>query len=514
MIRLQRLLQLLLLSNVLVSSGFVLSERVCCRRKPTSLHEQSKLKDDNISSQTRRNILSSIPMASILSLIPFPSEAKKDDEIILQTSTSNFPRKYEGTSTLATPMSSEEEDALTETELRRIAVFERVAPSVVYIDTFLEQRDAFSTNVMEVPLGAGSGIVWDDRGHIITNYHVIRTANVAQVAILTKVFSDSDSDSESSPPKRKYSLDSSRISSQVIPFTSMRPVSKIGDDPNITKYKRRVYKARVVGVDPGKDIAVLKIDAPVYDLHPIQLGSSSLKVGQTAMAIGNPFGLDHTLTTGIISGIGREVRSPIGRPISNTIQTDAAVNPGNSGGPLLNSSGKMIGMNTAIFSPTGASAGIGFAIPVDTVQYIVETLIRDGKIVRPIIGISYLESKQAMSLGITKGVLVLDVPQSSPAFKAGMRGTRRTPDGLIEIGDIIVGIEEDEIENEADLFAALEKYKPGDKVRVKVKRVEQGADGRKAKDLDLLIQLKPSQEIVPVGMAGGGGKIAPPLFID
>ena len=246
-------------------------------------------------------------------------------------------------------------------------------------------------------------------------------------------------------------------------------------DPAIADFKRRVYKARVVGIDPGKDIAVLKIDAPPEDLYPILQGTSRyLRVGQSAMAIGNPFGLDHTLTTGVISGLGREVKSPVGRPISNVIQTDAAVNPGNSGGPLLDSSGRFIGMNTAIYSPTGASAGIGFAIPVDSVRYIVQTLIRDGRIVRPILGISFLESKQARSLGINRGVLVLDVPISSPAYEAGMKGTRRTPDGLIEIGDIIIGIESDAVDTESDLFRSMESYKPGDTVRVKVNRRRTG----------------------------------------
>jgi S1-C subfamily serine protease len=182
----------------------------------------------------------------------------------------------------------------------------------------------------------------------------------------------------------------------------------------------------------GKDIAVLKIEADPSVLFPIAVGTSlGIKVGQQAMAIGNPFGLDHTLTSGIISGTGREVRSPIGRPITNVLQTDAAINPGNSGGPLLDSSGRCIGMNTAIYSPSGASAGIGFAIPIDTVQSIVETLIRDGKVVRPVLGISYLGSKQARTLGINSGVLVLDVPPDSPAAKAGLKGTRRTESGLI-----------------------------------------------------------------------------------
>ena len=176
------------------------------------------------------------------------------------------------------------------------------------------------------------------------------------------------------------------------------------------------------------------------------------------------------LTVGVVSGIGREVKSPIGRPITNVIQTDAAINPGNSGGPLLDSNGKFIGMNTAIYSPSGGSAGIGFAIPADSVKFIVDTLIRDKKVVRPILGISLLESKQARALGIDRGVLVLNVPTGSAAFKSGMRGTRRTEGGLIEIGDIIIQIDDATINTETDLFSALEMYKPGDTVKVTVNR--------------------------------------------
>ncbi len=197
----------------------------------------------------------------------------------------------------------------------------------------------------------------------------------------------------------------------------------------------------------------------------------------------------------IISGIGREVKSPTGRPISNVIQTDAAINPGNSGGPLLDSQGRLIGMNTAIYSPTGASAGIGFAIPVDTVKYIVETLIRDGKVVRPILGISLLESKQAQALGINVGVLVLEVPKQSPAYKAGMRGTRRSEEGLVELGDIITQVGDVAIATEADLFKAVETYKPGDRVKVTVIRVEPGDDQQiNMKEIVLTIQLIASSD--------------------
>lgn len=170
----------------------------------------------------------------------------------------------------------------------------------MYIDTFVEQRDVFSTNVLEVPVGTGSGFVWDDKGHIVTNYHVVRNAQTAQIAVLTRVFDD---DEEEEDKSRKYSSIAKRKES-IYPVTSMRP-----GDPGVTNFSRKVYKAKVVGVDPGKDIAVLKIDAPVYDLYPINVGTSTgLRVGQSAYAIGNPFGLDHTLTVGVISGIGREMK--------------------------------------------------------------------------------------------------------------------------------------------------------------------------------------------------------------
>lgn len=378
---------------------------------------------------------------------------------------------------------------LEESEARRIDIFERNAPSVVFIDTFVEKQDVFSPNVLEVPLGSGSGFVWDKEGHIVTNYHVIRNAKVAQVAIITPSKKGlSSSKGSLVPPLRQASTDDVMLDLYERP-TAMKSTY----DEASSQYQRSVYKATVVGVDPGKDIAVLKVDAPDYVLYPIDVGTSTgLKVGQLALAIGNPFGLDHTLTAGVISGLGREVKSPIGRPITNVIQSDAAINPGNSGGPLLDSSGKLIGMNTAIYSPSGASAGIGFAIPVDTVKYIVNTLIRDGKVVRPILGISYLESKQARALGIGRGVLVLEVPEGSPAEKAGLKGTRRTETGLVEIGDIIIQVGDVIINTEANLFQALESFSPGDTVQVKVLRIEAVADALVQKEVTLSIPLQSS----------------------
>ncbi len=271
----------------------------------------------------------------------------------------------------------------------------------------------------------------------MTNFHVIRNAKKAQIAILHRdesALSQSNGKKPSTSPlfeissnSKRDRLEDKRIRSSVSPpppptlddrikSPTMRPGT-------VSNFIRSVYKARVVGVDPGKDLAVLKVDVPPGILQPVNLGSSKgLRVGQESLAIGNPFGLDHTLTLGVISGTGREVRSPIGLPITNVIQTDAAINPGNSGGALLDLDGKLVGMNTAIYSPTGASSGVGFAIPVDTLKVVVETLIRDGRIVRPVLGVTFLQSKQAKTLGLTNGVLVLDTPTTSPAYKAGIRG--------------------------------------------------------------------------------------------
>ena len=326
-------------------------------------------------------------------------------------------------------------------ELRRISIFENTSPSVVFIDTFIERRDSLTTNAMDVPLGSGSGFVWDKDGHIVTNYHVVQNAQAAQITILLSgpdatAATDKIAKMASSANDTLKLLGGSAITATAGNGRYSSHSNNSNNNNNGRKSGsntlRRVFTAKIVGVDPGKDIAVLKIEADPLFLFPISVGTSTgLKVGQQAMAIGNPFGLDHTLTVGVISGTGREVRSPIGRPITDVIQTDAAINPGNSGGPLLDSSGRLIGMNTAIYSPSGASAGIGFAIPVDAVQFIVNTLIRDGQVVRAILGISLLGSKQARTLGISSGVLVLDVPPDSPADRAGLKGTRRTESGLI-----------------------------------------------------------------------------------
>jgi S1-C subfamily serine protease len=229
------------------------------------------------------------------------------------------------------------------------------------------------------------------------------------------------------------------------------------------------WKARLVGAFPDKDMAVLVVDAPKGRLTPIPIGTSGdLQVGQKVFAIGNPFGLDHTFSTGVISALGREIQSVTQRPIKDVIQTDAAINPGNSGGPLLDSAGRMIGMNTAIVSPSGASVGIGFAIPVDEINSAVPQLIRGGKVVRPGLGVQIATDSQVRGLGI-KGVLILDVVPDGPAHKAGLRPTRHDANRLI-LGDIITAIEGQRIENSKDLFAALAKHKVGDTIGVTVRR--------------------------------------------
>lgn len=299
-----------------------------------------------------------------------------------------------------------------------IDLFERATQSVAFVTTYSSSGGAFSLNSMEVPAGTGSGIVWDREGRVLTNFHVIRGTSGAKITLANK----------------------------------------------------KEYDASLVGYDADKDIAVLQISAPPEDLFPADIGkSSSLRVGQSTFAIGNPFGLDHTLTTGVLSGLGREMKSPTGRTISNVIQTEAAINPGNSGGPLLDSSGRLIGMNTSIYSPSGASAGVGFAIPVDTMKVIADALIKNGRIVRPIIGISYLESSQARALGIDNGVLVLDVPSGSPAESAGLKGTVRTRTGSFQLGDVIVQLDKMDITNEADLFKALDDHLVGDVVKLELR---------------------------------------------
>ncbi len=319
----------------------------------------------------------------------------------------------------AVPRSVAARGTLAEDEQNNIAVFKNVSPSVVHITTLALARDFLSLDVMQIPRGMGTGFIWDDRGHVVTNFHVIQA----------------------------------------------------GQSARVTLADQSTWKAALVGAFPDRDLAVLRIDAPQQKLKPIAVGGSrELQVGQKVYAIGNPFGLDQTLTSGIISALNREIESVTNRPIRGVIQTDAAINPGNSGGPLLDSAGRLIGVNTAIYSPSGAYAGIGFAIPVDEVNRIVPRLIRDGKFIRPALGIQAAAQSFQESLGLPQGVAVIGVLPDSPAHQAGLRPFRRAPDGTLVAGDIIVALNGKPIVSFDELLTALEQHQAGDTVTLSIRR--------------------------------------------
>jgi|CXWL01.1.fsa_nt_gi S1-C subfamily serine protease len=325
---------------------------------------------------------------------------------------------------------------LAEDEKSTIELFENSRDSVVFITTRQRVMDAWTRNIFSVPSGTGSGFIWDDNGHIITNLHVIKGASEATV--------------------------------------------RLADG--------RDYKASLVGASPAHDIAVLKIGIGFQRPVPVPLGTShDLKVGQKVFAIGNPFGLDWTLTTGIVSALDRSLPSGDGSTIDNLIQTDAAINPGNSGGPLLDSAGRLIGINTAIYSPSGASAGIGFSVPVDTVNRVVPQIISRGKYIRPAMGItvdSKLNNRLTQHLKIT-GVVILSISPGSAADTAGLQGATITPEGNIIANDIIVALENKPIDSVDKLLARVDSYKVGDTIKIIVLR--------KGEKIDVPVTLQPGE---------------------
>src|ERR1043165_7577856 len=327
-----------------------------------------------------------------------------------------------GSAAPATSTAAVADPALATDEQNNIEVYKGVSPGVVYIQSSTMVRDFFGFYARERE-GAGSGSVIDAQGNILTNYHVIADAQK-----LTVSFGGG-----------------------------------------------KTYPARVVGKDPDTDLAVIRLlEQPKEPMTVVPMGDSDhLVVGQKVLAIGNPFGLDRTLTTGVISGLQRPIRAENNRQIEGAIQTDAAINPGNSGGPLLDSHGRMIGINSQIESPSGASAGVGFAIPVNIAKRIVPQLVRNGSVQRPKLGIIRRDVDTLtgqVELPVAYGVLIWNTQPGGPAANAGLRGMVRTDDGSIELGDIVVGVDAEKINNNDELYKALNKHQIGDSVNLDVYR--------------------------------------------
>ena len=305
------------------------------------------------------------------------------------------------------------------TEASTVELFEAAAPSVVFITRLAVRADPFRRRIQEIPEGSGSGFVWDRRGHIVTNFHVIEGADSARVTLADQ----------------------------------------------------STWPARLVGYVAEKDLAVLRIEAPEEQLTPLPIGTSGdLRVGQGVFAIGNPFGLDHTLSAGVVSALGREITSIGRRPIQGVIQTDAAINPGNSGGPLLDSAGRLVGINTMIFSQSGGSHGIGFAVPVDTVVRTVPQLIAHGRVIRPSLGLRLAEPRLMARLGIRGGGLVLGVEPGSPAAVAQIQPARQDRYGRIALGDIVMSVDGEDVNEPNDVYRVLDRHEVGDSVSLALLR--------------------------------------------
>ena len=306
-------------------------------------------------------------------------------------------------------------------EQSTVELFRTVSPSVVYLTTRSRVASPFSRRAIEVDAGSGSGFMWDEFGHIVTNFHVLQEASSAKVVL----------------------------------------------------WDQSSYEAILVGGSADHDLAVLKINAPAAKLLPVAIGTSDdLLVGQAVFAIGNPFGLNQTLTTGVVSAKSRSIDSPTGRSIDEVIQIDAAINPGNSGGPWLDSAGRLIGVNTAIYSPSGTSAGVGFSIPVDTVNRVVPQIIANGRYEPPQLGIRVnreLSEVVTTRLGV-QGVLILHIIPGGPADRAGLRETVIGQSSLVRPGDIIQKIGDTTVRDMNDMLEALERHRVGETVTVQFLR--------------------------------------------
>lgn len=306
---------------------------------------------------------------------------------------------------------------LLQDEVNTINIFKQGVKSTVNVSNVKYARTSwFSSNVSEIPFGVGSGFVWDNKGHIVTNYHVIMEGD-----------------------------------SFLVSFH--------GD--------KKQYKAELVGAEPKQDIAVIKLKEMPKSLAPLKIGSShDLMVGQKTLAIGNPFGLDHTITQGIVSALDRKIPGIGDVTIHGMIQTDSSINPGNSGGPLLDSTGELIGMNTIIYSKSGSSSGVGFAVPVDSIKRIVPQLIKHGKVTRPGLGVGILPEYHKSRFGVDEGLVITFVDEESGAYKAGLRGIQQDRRGRYYLGDVIIAVDGKKVANYDDIYHALNKYKVGDYVEV------------------------------------------------
>ncbi len=350
------------------------------------------------------------------------ADQKEDDNFIQVSDNQTYAKTYsepqvEETKNLDVVSKREVDDfnGFGRHEQAVIDLFEGAAASVVFISSTARSKSRWTMDITEIPKGTGTGFMWDNQGHIVTNFHVLEGGNQFSVML-----NDQSS-----------------------------------------------YQAVLVGVAPNKDLAVLKIEAPEKMIKALPVGSSNnLKVGQFAYAIGNPFGFDQTLTTGVISALGREITSVTGTKIYDVIQTDAAINPGNSGGPLLDSSGRLIGVNTAIYSPSGVYSGIGFSIPVDIVNLVIPDLIKYGKVNRPLIGIELVNQSYVRE----SGAMINKVSEDGPAMKAGLKGIARSTNGSIIAGDLIKAIDDNKIESNVSLIETLDKYQPGDMITISYDR--------------------------------------------
>jgi len=322
-------------------------------------------------------------------------------------------RTYIGPEVISRPITSRAFE-LGADERTTIAVFEQAARSVVFIANSAIRRGVWTLNVFEVPQGSGSGVVWNEHGYIVTNFHVIYSA----------------------------------------------------DAITVTLADRTEHRARVVGIDPDHELVVLQIHTAGDRLAPVPIGTSrDLRVGQKVLAIGNPFGLDQSLTTGVVSAVGRTIRSMSNRTIDGVIQTDAAINPGNSGGPLLDSAGRLVGINTQIISPSGAYAGVGFAVPVDTINRVVPDLIKYGKVIRPGLGITLVPDEIAMRLKVS-GLIIGRVIPGGPGEAVGLQGLREDRTGTIALGDVISKVDGHSVKIADELFTILDHHAVGDRVTI------------------------------------------------